>query len=318
LNIKIITVRGKTEQVLAKTIKLLKTVNLININKKENYLAISYNSSIYTDSRSLVNLKKKILKMHYVKAVTIFAITKHGRKKQPLHKRYAFFIDIDGTITEKTTKRIDSRTRRIFRLMKNKYRHRIILASGRPNRPVEKQMINLDTTDVAIAENGGVIIGFDAPDDRILGDRDECERTVDYLQNNLNGINEIGEERRAEAIINRKHSPNRLSKLVKGKYDVTFTDSGTSIHINSVGACKGDAVKEILKHFQSWKHEDTIGIGDSDLDISLFEAVGNPMAVANATVGAKKAAKGNILKRRNLDGVIEVFRNFEPRLTLNY
>ena len=82
-------------------------------------------------------------------------------------------------------------------------------------------------------------------------------------------------------------------------------------------ACKGHAIKRILKRYPSWPHELTVGIGDSDLDVSMFEAVAIPLAVKNANKNAKKAAKCT-LGGENLEGVIEAFRTYEPRLTLDY
>ena len=317
MNIKVSTDRGKTDQVLKKLVSSLKTINILHLNKPENYITISYNALITIDSRALSNLKKKILKIKHVKDVMIFAIKDQGKKEQPIRKRYAFFIDIDGTITEKTSERIDPRTRKIFRDMRKKFHHRLILASGRPNTPVEKQMEYLKTTGVGIAENGSVIIGIGGEDGILLGDLTECEAAIDFLKKKLKGIDETGEERRAEGIITRKYSADRLNKLLKNKYDVICTDSGTSIHINCVDACKGHAIKRILNRYPSWPHELTVGIGDSDLDVSMFKAVAIPLAVKNANNNAKMAAKCT-LNGENLDGVIEAFRTYEPRLTLDY
>ena len=317
MNIRIYTDRGKIDLVLPRLIKKLKSVNIINIEKKKNYIASSYNVIIKPNSKTLVSLEKKILDIPYVKKVIIYPIKHEGRKEQPLHKRFTFFVDIDGTITETTSKRINPKTRRIFKKMTEGFRHRIILASGRPNTPVERQMQYLHATPIVIAENGGVIVGMGG-NDKLLGDRSECEDAVDFLKGKLPGIREVGEERRAEAIINRKYSANKLSKTLDNEYDVICTDSGTSIHINSTGACKGEAVKEVLDYYPSWTHENTVGIGDSDLDISLFGEVANPIAVHNANQNAKTAAHCTVMNGKNLDGVIEAFRMFESRLTLNF
>ena len=90
--------------------------------------------------------------------------------------------------------------------------------------------------------------------------------------------------------------------------------SPTSIHISQKGIDKGHAVREFLKMFGISKN-DTVGIGDSLLDVSLFKATRRSYAVGNSPKRIQSKATKTTAKTY-FDGVIEAFKLLDNRFSL--
>lgn len=69
----------------------------------------------------------------------------------------------------------------------------------------------------------------------------------------------------------------------------SWTSNCFDIHITSSKATKRHAVEQLLKLISVTK-EEAIGVGDSNNDIPLFEAVGNKIAMGNANEKLKRMA----------------------------
>lgn len=71
---------------------------------------------------------------------------------------------------------------------------------------------------------------------------------------------------------------------------------------------KGKTLLDVLKTLEIDPAE-CVALGDSDNDISMFEVVGMPIAMGNATQGAKAAAKGQVSDCDH-DGVCEAIHTY--------
>ena len=91
-----------------------------------------------------------------------------------------FFIDIDKTITDGSTKFLDTRVPDIFTKMGE--HHYIILTSGRATGDIYEVIQESGAQKQAIAENGGVITASKSSDDTILGKKNVVENAIKHLQ----------------------------------------------------------------------------------------------------------------------------------------
>lgn len=91
---------------------------------------------------------------------------------------------------------------------------------------------------------------------------------------------------------------------------VAFTDGGvlTSLEVLPKGASKGQGVKTLLRQLAA-KPENVMAIGDAENDVSLLEAVGFGVAVANASEKTKAVAV-EVVSSNNDDGVAEAIERF--------
>ena len=64
--------------------------------------------------------------------------------------------------------------------------------------------------------------------------------------------------------------------------NIVYNDTRCSIDINNITVSKGNSIKYLCDILGISK-DDTIGFGDSDNDISMFEVVGKSVCVGNAT-----------------------------------
>ena len=80
-------------------------------------------------------------------------------------------------------------------------------------------------------------------------------------------------------------------------------DERYTIDVNHFSVSKGNAVKYLCKYLHILE-EDTIGFGDSDNDVSMFEVVGKSISVANGTDKIKKLAN-QITLSSNENGIFK-------------
>lgn len=80
------------------------------------------------------------------------------------------------------------------------------------------------------------------------------------------------------------------------------------IHITHAQATKEHTIKQLLKILQVDK-EETIGVGDSDNDLPLFNSVGLKVAMGNATSKLKQRADEVVASVEN-DGLAEAIEKF--------
>lgn len=228
-------------------------------------------------------------------------------KEALLTNRCVFFFDIDSTLTQGDPGIIHHKIESIFNKMVDKG-IRIFFATGRSMPDLSNLIQKYPVENYAIAENGGILLGFGTKGYFEFGEIKEPNKVLSYLQTKY-GIPEDMRQgtRLTEVIFLQKDVSNsRLNIAVKStKAQVDIHPSKNSFHISKRGINKGTAMLELcnLLHFNNRM---IISVGDADMDIPMLEKADYSFAVGNASPGAKKAAK-KVLKGKFEKGIEEIF-----------
>ncbi len=236
-----------------------------------------------------------------------------------LNKKMYFFLDIDRTVTWKNTRFIDSKVVKAFRRMK-KLGHHIFFASGRPYNDIYDAIREANTDEHGIAENGGVIINATSHGDKTLGILDNCEDALEELQKTLPDLKEkAGPLRKSEIVLEKTpYSVKKIREVIKQKrLKIQVIPSPTSIHMSEAGIDKGTALNEFPKYIPINPYR-TVSMGDSEIDIPLFQKSQYSMAVNNAPAKVQKATSLPPAQGSYFDGVVECFKMFDSRFNENF
>ena len=94
-----------------------------------------------------------------------------------------------------------------------------------------------------------------------------------------------------------------------GDYVDTFFSSPRYLEILPKGASKGNAVK-FMTDYLSIPRSHSFAAGDEDNDISMIQAAGHGIAMANASEEVKSAADIVTVNDNNHDGLIEILNKY--------
>lgn len=315
----IIKIRNNQANTIKNRLKKIKALHniIINDNKKS---IICDHEDIYVHEllklRKLQNTIKRLSRdITYVDIYGIKNARIPNRSQPHLRKKYYFFVDVDETFTEGKDKMIDTKAFAIFRKMEKEFLHQIIITSGRARTRIAEHIREADTCKIGIAENGGVVINADSnTGDKHLSKLATCKTVFNELQSKFGLQEKSADMRESEIIIEPKGVDiEKVRAYIKQRnLDAKLTDSTTSIHMTSGDTDKGKAVKFVREKF-TIDREESISIGDSPLDIPMFKATGFGIAVANASKKVQSAAD-ETTQKPYLDGVVEAFSWFEPRI----
>lgn len=89
---------------------------------------------------------------------------------------------------------------------------------------------------------------------------------------------------------------------------LSWTHAGVDIHITHKEATKEHAIAELLEILQVTK-DATIGVGDANNDIHLFQSVGHKVAMGNATEALKSKAD-EVCDPVEADGLAQIIERF--------
>lgn len=198
----------------------------------------------------------------------------------------ALVIDIDGTLTD-MQRRLDLRAAAAIRELTVP----VILASGNVLCFLKCAAKLIGTSDIMIAENGGVIsMGFDGPL-HVSGDKVRCQEVLGILGEYFDLEELDGLERRSELALRRNFDIDAARQvLVDGSIKgIELVDTGFAIHIKTVDVNKGTALVKVAK-LMGLDTGDFVAIGDSANDIEMIRAAGMGVAVGNAHPDLKNAA----------------------------
>lgn len=303
--------------------KVTKSKELNLVKQASSLLILTYDDVSFYDETSLKKLKTTLAKQFSVKEKQITLIPPKPSRNLKANttstthdnKSYYFFLDIDKTITDGGTKFLDTRVPDIFTKMG--VHHYLILASGRAVGDIYNDIQESGAQKQAIAENGGVITESKPSGDTILGKKHIVESAIKHLQKNgfpdLVPITKV--LRKSEVTVNLKpYKVEDIQSVIDADgLNIQLNPSPTSIHISQKGIDKGHAVREFLKMFGISK-ADAVGIGDSLLDVSLFNATAKSFAVGNSAKKIQKKATKTTAKEY-FDGVIEAFQTLDNRFS---
>ncbi len=200
-----------------------------------------------------------------------------------------FAADVDGTIADYTG-RIDLDAAATLRRLDD-LGYPVIFVSGRSAWELYMLAAYIGTTLLSVGENGGVI-STSPSDIRLLGDNSYGLMAYDYLSKRIKDV-EIKPTmpRFTEVVLKRSFDLDEGRKILdESSLPVKMVDSTFAYHISNRDVSKGNGLKIALQQL-GINPSETVAIGDSDTDISMFETCGYSIAVGNATEGALKHAK---------------------------
>ena len=210
-------------------------------------------------------------------------------------------LDIDGTLTT-AAHRLDPR---IFEELPD-WEAPVVIATGK-SFPYPVALCHfVGIPERVIAENGGVVCANDQLS--FQGDRERAEAAIAAFRERggdlgwgaVDTTNRWRETELAASV----DSDKALLEAVAADFDLEVVDTGYALHLKTPGVEKGEglaAVADIL----GLSTDAFVAVGDSENDVSLFEAAGDSYAVANADDRAKRAAE-TTLEASYFDGTLSV------------
>lgn len=217
------------------------------------------------------------------------------------------FFDIDGTLTQGDPGTVNHKIKHMFDKIVDKG-IRIFFVTGRSMPDLSDLMRDYKIGRYAIAENGGLLLGF-GPDGYVeFGDRKEPDKVLEYLQVKYGTPEDMRQDMRLTEVIFLKKdvTVRRLETAVKAqKASVDIHASKNSYHVSKKGINKGTAMLELCRRIR-FGNRMMISVGDADMDIPMLEKADYSFAVGNASPGAKKAAN-RVLRGRYEKGIEEIF-----------
>ena len=203
------------------------------------------------------------------------------------------FVDIDGTLTDRSDKIRSRVVEALERLEKEGFL--VVLASGNAY-PIAYGLARyLPTSGWVIAENGGVYGRGGNYRAVALCEKEELEEIVrthlsGYLRESWQNVFrfvDLAYHPAPGVSVEEALSAARGFLEPRG-YEVL--DSGFAIHIHPEGVNKGSAIPHLLEMMGVGEAK-TFAIGDSEVDTAMFQRVDLAIALENAPVGVKRHAK---------------------------
>jgi len=198
----------------------------------------------------------------------------------------AVVIDIDGTLTDEQ-RRLDLRAAAAIRELTIP----VILASGNVLGFMKCAVKLIGTSDIMIAENGGVIsMGFDGLV-HVSGDKVRCQEVLGILGEHFDLEELDGSERRSDVALRRNFDIDAAKQVVvDGNIrGIELVDTGFAVHIKTLDVNKGTALVSVAE-MMGLDTGDFVAIGDSVNDIEMIRTAGLGVAVGNAHPALKDAA----------------------------
>lgn len=195
-------------------------------------------------------------------------------------------LDIDGTLTS-ADHTIDPR---VFPALQS-WDAPVVLATGKAF-PYPVALCHfLGIPERVVAENGGVALAEDEV--RFAGDPEQVQAAVDAFEARGGDLGwgraDTANRWRETEVAIRRTADEELVREVAADFDLDFVDTQYAYHLKSPGVEKGIALREVAE-LLGHDAAEFVAIGDSENDVSTFEAVGEAYALENADEAAKAAA----------------------------
>ncbi|MCX8180877.1 MAG: phosphoglycolate phosphatase [Thermofilaceae archaeon] len=202
-------------------------------------------------------------------------------------------VDLDGTLTDsegvihyEVVKKLEE--------IKN-FGVKVILVSGASYPAVVTLAYYLPVTRLAVAENGGVV-GF-RNNYRLLAPAEDRDAILKVIKEKLDGILLYSWQNQFRFVdlafhpapgLTPEQATSRASEVLSPiGYEVV--DSGWAIHVHRVGVNKARGLLEACK-ILDLDPSSVAAVGDSEVDIPMFEVAGVSVALGNAPTRVKEKA----------------------------
>jgi len=215
-------------------------------------------------------------------------------------------LDIDGTLT-RASGGIDPRA---FEAVPA-WDAPVVLATGKAF-PYPVALCHfLHVPERVIAEHGGVVYVDDEV--RVTVDSDRPRRAAEAFVDRGGDLgwgaaDTVNRWRETEVAVN-LDADEALLRAVAAEFDVDVVDTGYAYHLVTPGVEKGDGVRSAAAVL-GYDPTDFVAVGDSENDVSTFEAVGESFAVANADDRARAAAD-HVTEGAHMDGTLEALASLQ-------
>jgi phosphoglycolate phosphatase (TIGR01487 family) len=197
-------------------------------------------------------------------------------------------VDIDGTLTD------DRRTvdPRVLPVLQD-WPAPTVIATGKafPYPVALCEFLGLDQ--LVIAENGGVALAGREGPLHVEGEPATARAVAEGLADRGYGLgwgeaDLVNRWRETELAVNRD-VPKGVLEGLADEHGLVVIDTGFAYHVTSPDVSKGLALVTLADSLDL-RPEAFAAVGDSENDVSLFEAAGRSVAVANADAAAKASA----------------------------
>jgi phosphoglycolate phosphatase len=218
----------------------------------------------------------------------------------------AFVLDIDGTICDYDGILSLEAASSIRWLRKLGYE--VILASGRGPWDTYYLEVFLGCTKLAVCENGGVLM-TSPTSIKLYSDKSKSLEAYDELCKNMSDVKvKPVSARLTEVVLLRTFDPKLGEQILeKAGIPVQILDSKFALHLSRKGISKAVALKDGL-NILGVSPEETVVIGDSETDLSMFDLCGYSIAVGNASDYVKSKAD-YAAKEPIGDGTVEAIQH---------
>jgi len=215
----------------------------------------------------------------------------------------AFAIDIDGTLTENGGGTLHLGSLSMLRTIERLGYH-VIFVTGRSSIEAYVLSVFAGTTKIAVGENGGVVT-TSPHDHRLLADKSYSEKAYEFLKSRINSVKiKPVFPRLTEVVLERTFDITTASQILKeSKLPVIITDSMYAYHLNHESINKSVGFKVALD-ILNIKPEESVAVGDSITDVSLFDTCGYSIALGNSSDEVKASAK-HCVNGANGNGLVE-------------
>jgi hypothetical protein len=214
-----------------------------------------------------------------------------------------FAVDIDGTLTENGGGVVSLQALAKLRYL-DRLGYSVIYVTGRSSIEAFVLAVFGGTTRLAVGENGGAIT-LAPQEHKLLASREKCMQGYELLKKSLDGVQEKPVfPRMTEVVMLRTFDLAEGQKILdEHGLPLYLNDSKYAFHINEKGVDKALGLKEALKILKADPKE-TVAIGDSDTDVTMFGICGHSVALGHAEEQVKAKAS-HVVSGREGVGLIE-------------
>jgi len=296
-----------------------------------NRLRLTTSKPVYlTDEKRIKKIRQKLKEIKTITPYAFYPFTKKVIKitKKKKTKRLTsevdrffrhIFFDIDSTLTHKGVPTINRKIKSLFEDFLGKNCN-LYFCSGRSYQVIKRLTQRYGFGhEYGIAENGGIILGMgDADNGFRLKDNREPKKLRVYLmeqkaKKRLDFCEDLNQKnRKTEIVLDLNSISEKTLKkaIAASKAKVEYHKSKQAYHITTKGVNKGTAIEKLTSEELEVdpRIERVIGVGDSGLDLKMFEYCDEGYLVANADRGLNKQIK----KNSRLNGKVHWLRTDAP------
>lgn len=302
------TSKGKFQDVRTKIHNRKLVISSANQTLNEIYLNLQGTGPYSKKYKEIKDALQRMRGVETVKEIPAFIDTSNTKLKDALAiNNCRFILDIDSTITRGGAGTIHHSIPPILKKMKDRGIW-VYVATGRSLYDLTNLISKNPIQPHSIAENGGIILGFAKDGYLEWGNKDEPRKVLEYIQRKYKKKEDMEQGERITEVIfsQREVSEEQLNEAISATdAKVKVHKSQNSYHISAENIDKGSAVLELASRMK-WGNSFKIAVGDSQLDVPMFEACEYSFAPKNCDEHARSACS-QVLNSRYEKCMAEIY-----------